>query len=70
MQQVEPPLRASEDTRDLREVLGIDQVPLGRTGMKFGALVLLLVAIVASVVWFAATRNSDADSIDGSHHPR
>lgn len=53
-------MKTSEDTRDIREVLGLEVVPVSRRVVNFGAAALLLAAILGVVVWFSAIRNSSA----------
>jgi HlyD family secretion protein len=54
-------MSASEDNaRDITEVLGLDEVPHGRTWVRFAAGALLLLGCIAVVVWYSATRYSPA----------
>jgi HlyD family secretion protein len=51
-------MSASEDnnTRDISEVLGLDNAPRSRRWVRFMAAVVLLVGIIAAVLWYSATR--------------
>ena len=51
---------SEENSRDISEVLGLDQVPRSRRRMRLVGAAVLLVAIIAAVVWYSATRNSAA----------
>jgi HlyD family secretion protein len=52
---------ASEDNaRDITEVLGLNEVPRARRWARFTAAALLLLAIIAAVAWYSATRYSAA----------
>ncbi len=54
-------MNAGKDNgRDIREVLGLDEVPRGRRRVPLAVSVLALVVIVVAVVWYATTRNSAA----------
>jgi HlyD family secretion protein len=54
-------MSVSEDNpRDISDVLGLDEAPRGRRRVKLAVAVFLLVAIIAAVVWYSATRTSTA----------
>ena len=54
-------MSVSEDKpRDIREVLGLDEVPRGRRRVRFAVAALALLVIVAAVVWYVTKRNSAA----------
>ena len=46
--------------RDISEVLGLDEVPRGRRGVRFAVSALALLVIVVAVVWYSTKRNSSA----------
>jgi HlyD family secretion protein len=51
---------SDNNSRDISEVLGLDEVPRGRRGVRFAVAALALLVIVVAVVWYATTRNSAA----------
>lgn len=54
-------MNAGEDnTKDIREVLGLDAAPHSRRWMRFTAAAVLLVGIIAAVLWYYTTRNKTA----------
>jgi HlyD family secretion protein len=54
-------MSVSEDhPRDISDVLGLDEAPRGRRRVKLAAVALLLMAAVAAVVWYSATRITGA----------
>jgi HlyD family secretion protein len=54
-------MSVTEDTpQGIREVLGLDEAPRGRRSAKWTAAALLLVAIIAAVAWYSASRTGAA----------
>jgi HlyD family secretion protein len=54
-------MSVSEDhPRDISDVLGVDEVPRGRRYVKLAAAALVLLAIIAAVAWYSATRTGAA----------
>jgi len=51
---------SDNNSRDISEVLGLDEVPRGRRRGPLAVSVLALVVIVVAVVWYATTRNGAA----------
>src|SRR3970040_1716504 len=57
----QPPMSASDNnSRDISEVLGLDEVRRGRRGVRLAFAAWALLVIVVSVVWYATTRNGAA----------
>lgn len=51
---------SENNPQDISEVLGLDEAPHSRRRMKFAALALLFIVMVAAVAWYSVTRTSTA----------
>jgi HlyD family secretion protein len=51
---------SENNTKEISEVLGLDEVSRGRRYVKLAAVTLLVMAMVAAVVWYSVSRNGAA----------